>query len=421
MAAAPDVLIVGAGPAGAATAILLARQGFAVTLLDRARFPRDKVCGEYLSPEGARILDRLGVLAAVEQAGARPLSGMRIHAPDGTALQGDYPAAGPWRGFRDHALAVRRRQLDAALVARARALGVTVREGVRVTDVHVTGGRVTGVAAATVDGGVPPGAGTVLAAPLVVGADGRGSVITERLGLRRPHPWLRRLALVADVEGADCDPARGEVFVAPPAYAIMNPVEDACVNLSLVVPVATARMQKRDLPGYFDRTVRAWPKLATRLGSARRLGPVRAVGPLAYRVAPPALGGVLLVGDAAGFLDPFTGEGLYTALRSAEHAAETAGAALRAGDLSAAALRPVAARRATEFAAKTRLTALLQRLIRHRSASVMSARLLARRPEHLALVMGVLGDFVPPRALVAPAFLATLLWPRGLATGTAVR
>src|SRR5690348_11106994 len=122
-----DVVVVGAGPAGAATAILLAERGHDVVLLDRARFPRDKVCGEYLSPEGSRVLDRLGVLKAVEQSGARPLRGMRIVAPDGTALAGDYPTEGRWRGYRDHALAVPRRRFDAVLVERARALPVTVR------------------------------------------------------------------------------------------------------------------------------------------------------------------------------------------------------------------------------------------------------------------------------------------------------
>jgi flavin-dependent dehydrogenase len=129
------------------------------------------------------------------------------------------------------------------------------------------------------------------------------------------------------------------------------------------------------------------------------------------------------VGDAAGFLDPFTGEGLYAALRSAELAAEVGAAALRAGDVSAAALRPAHARRAAEFAAKTRLTILLQRVIARRALSVAATRLLARRPAHLARLMGVFGDFVPPRALLEPAFLAGLL-PRSrprLATTPEIR
>ncbi|HEV8230223.1 MAG TPA: FAD-dependent oxidoreductase, partial [Candidatus Limnocylindria bacterium] len=98
-----DVIVVGAGPAGAASAILLAERGFDVLVLDRAEFPRPKLCGEYLSPEAARVLDRLGVLKSLDVAGAVPLGGMRITAPDGTVVTGRYRAIGPWRPYRDHA------------------------------------------------------------------------------------------------------------------------------------------------------------------------------------------------------------------------------------------------------------------------------------------------------------------------------
>jgi flavin-dependent dehydrogenase len=126
-------------------------------------------------------------------------------------------------------------------------------------------------------------------------------------------------------------------------------------------------------------------------------------------VAPPRDDGVVLVGDAAGFLDPFTGEGVYAALRSAELAAAVVASAIRRGDLSAAALRPAHRRRATEFSAKTRVTLLLQRVIARPALLVLAARVLARRPAHLTRLMGVLGDLVPARALLAPSFLAGLL------------
>jgi flavin-dependent dehydrogenase len=404
-----DALVVGAGPAGAATAILLAEQGLSVVLLDRAHFPRDKICGEYLSPEGSRILDRLGVLSTVEARGARPLRGMRILAPDGTLLVGDYPAAGPWHGYRPHALAVRRRVLDQALVERAREVGVSVREGVRVVDLLHDGRRVAGVVAEPVGPRLRAAGAERIPARLVVAADGRASVVVQRLGLRRPHRWLRRLALVADVEGASGDPERGQIILTPPAYAILNPVAADVGNLSLVIPVEEGRRRKLDLSGYFDGATRALPGFDERLRNARRIGPVRALGPLAYHVIPPHDDGVVLVGDAGGFLDPFTGEGIYAALRSAELAAEVGARAVRSGDVSAAALRPVHARRATEFAAKTRVTVILQHVIARRALSLVAARLLASRPAHLARLMGVLGDFVPPRALLAPAFLAGLL------------
>jgi len=400
-----DVVIVGAGPAGAATAILLALAGHQVVLLDRARFPRDKICGEYLSPEGSRVLDRLGVLKAVETACARPLRGMHVVAPDGTRLTGDYPRAGRWRGYRDHALAVPRRAFDALLVERARSLPVTVREGFRVTDLVRDGGRVTGVEGVAGDGGGPA---ERITARLVVGADGRTSVVARRLGLVRPHPWLHRLALMTFAEGVAHDPERGEIFLAPPAYSIVNPVGDGRVNLSLVVPLAEGARHKDDLAGYFDRSIAAFPHLEDRLAASRRVAPVRALGPLAYRVAPPRHDGVLLVGDALGFLDPFTGEGIYAALRSAELATEAADRALREGDLSARALAPARRRWAEALADKGRVSILLQHLVVRRWLACAVARRLARRPADLEQLMGVIGDFVPARQVLAPGFLARL-------------
>ena len=401
-----DVVVVGAGPAGAATAILLAGDGYQVILLDRARFPRDKVCGEYLSPEASRMFDRLGVLKAVE-ARARPLCGMRITAPDGTVIVGDYPREGRWRGYRDYALTIPRRDLDAILVERARELGVTVREAVRVTDIVLAGQRVVGVEAV----GLHPHAGPQrITASLVVAADGRASVVARRLGLVHPHRWLARVALVAYAEGIATDRARGEIFLAPPAYAIVNPMADELANLSLVVPLSVARHHRGHLGAYFDRATRALPGLGARLGAARRVSPVRALGPLAYRVAAPAHDGVVLVGDALGFLDPFTGEGVHTALRSAELAAEVAGPALRTGDLSRAALAPVHARRAAEFDGKRRVATLLQLIIGRPRLASHVVRRLRRRPAALDTLMGVVGDFAPPTEVLRPGFLARFLW-----------
>jgi flavin-dependent dehydrogenase len=123
------------------------------------------------------------------------------------------------------------------------------------------------------------------------------------------------------------------------------------------------------------------------------------MGPLAYRVAPPREGGVLFVGDAAGFYDPFTGEGIFSALRSAELAAETLASALRAGDVSAAALDAYRRARRAAFADKGRVTRLLQALIGRRWPANLAARWLASRPRALAALLGVIGDYVPPRAL----------------------
>jgi flavin-dependent dehydrogenase len=392
---APDAIVVGAGPAGAATAILMAEEGLAVTVLDRAHSPRAKICGEYLSPEGARILDRLGVLKALIAAGAPTLAGMRLTAPDGRAIEGRYRAIGAWRPYHEGALAVSRALLDAALSERLRSAPVDFREDVRVTDVILESPRrVAGVEA--IDG---QGRRRELRAPLVIGADGRASVIAQRLGCRRPHR-LRRLALVTYVSGLpDCREV-GEIFVDPPDYAILNPVAPDCVNLSLVVPLAHAAPHSARLETFFEARARQLPHLARRLAGAERIAPVQAMGPLAYRVNPPRHDGVLLVGDAAGFYDPFTGEGIFSALRGAELAAETAARALAAGDVSAHALRAYRRARREAFRAKERLTRVIQFAVRRRWAANLTATFLVRRPGALDLLLGVVGDYVPPAALL---------------------
>jgi menaquinone-9 beta-reductase len=394
----PDVIVVGAGPAGAATAILLCERGLDVLVVDRAKFPRPKICGEYLSPEAARILDRLGVLKAVDAAGATPLFGMRITAPDGTVLDARYRAVDDRQPYRGHAMALSRTVLDAILVDRLRALPVDFREGVRVADLVIEGDRVSGVEMLD-----SVGRRETVRAPLVIGADGRASVVAHRLGCRRPHR-LQRIALVTYVTGlADCGEV-GEIFVDPPDYAILNPLAPDRVNMSLVVPLAHVGPWRGRLETFFASRVRQLAHLSRRVAGAECVAPIEAMGPLAYQVTAPRHGGVLLVGDAAGFYDPLTGEGVYSALRGAELAAETAGNALTRGDVSLAALAEYRHARRAAFADKQRFTRALQFIIAHRRAANFTAHALAQRQDLLDLTLGVVGDFVPSRALLTRVF-----------------
>src|SRR6476469_8085181 len=141
-----DAIVVGGGPAGSSTAFALARAGARVLLLDRAQFPRSKPCAEYLSPQASRLLHDMGVLDAVESAGAAHLAGMTVRAPNGALIRGDFAASHGFPAFRDRGLALRRTVLDPILLDCARDAGAEVREGLRVTDVtRDAAGRVNGV------------------------------------------------------------------------------------------------------------------------------------------------------------------------------------------------------------------------------------------------------------------------------------
>lgn len=399
-----DAIVVGAGPAGSASAAHLADAGLEVLLVDRARFPRDKVCGEYLSPGCRPLLARLGTLDAVEGAAA-PLRGMRVHAYDGAILRGEFPRPdGPNGG--SGGLAIPRYRLDQILLAQALGRPIEYREAFRVTGPIVEGGRIVGIAGTTGAAGATP---ERIRSRLVIAADGRGSVIARRLGLHRRHPWLQKMALVTHLEGVEEMDSVGEIFLDRPGYCILNPLPAGLVNAGLVIPFSDARGAKGDVEGFFAATLARFPRMAPFVKRARIANSVRCVGPLAFRAARLSGPGLLLVGDAAGFLDPFTGEGIHAALRSAQLAARVAVEALRSGGPSGARLARYDRLWRGEVGSKWALCTLLQRILPRPWLASAVARHLAARDDLRALVFAAVGDLIPPHELSLPRLLPRLL------------
>lgn len=387
-----DAVVVGAGPAGSATAARLAREGFGVLLLDRAEFPRRKPCGECVSPAGVEALRSLGALPAVFAAGPAPLAGWRVRAGGGAGFAGRFPEGRTGLG-------IARETLDTVLMEHARACGAEVRTGLRVRDLLREGARTCGVVAA---GG---GGEVLLRARVVVGADGLRSVVLRRLGLVRRAPRLRKVALTAHVRGADGLEDTGELRVREGGCLGIAPVGEGRANVSVVVAAGAPDAVSGDVTGCFDRALRAYG-----LEGVERVDEVLATGPFDWPVRRTVADGAVLVGDAAGYYDPFTGQGIFRALRGAELAAEAVCAALRRGDASAAALSGYDRARRRAFGPGERLQRAIEAFVSRPRALAAVARRLDRRPEAADALIRVTGDLEPVRSLLDPALLFRLVW-----------
>jgi len=262
----PDVLIAGAGPAGAIAALVLARAGVRVMLFDRARFPRDKLCGDTINPGALAILQRLGI--AEVASGGLSVDGMIVTGESGVRCQARY-------GGGVHGRALRRCAFDVALLTAARRAGAIVEEGVLVRGPAVDGGTVRGLIVAT-----RQHRDCRIAAPIVIAADGGSSRVARALGLAAPARRPRRWAVGAyfsdvDHEGSGCF---GEMHVRRGRYIGVAPLPGGFTNACVVT---ADRGALRDPSALLLDTLKREPLLAPRFAASRLLSRPVCLGPLA--------------------------------------------------------------------------------------------------------------------------------------------
>ena len=398
-----EALVVGGGPAGSATAALLARAGVEVLLCEATKAPRDAVCGEYLHPSGLDLLEALGARASILALGPRRPAGMAVVAPCGATVLGRPRPAG------ERGLSLRRRHLDETLLAHAAASGAAILRGMRVSDLERA--PAGGYRARLSDGG------GMVHARVLVGADGRRSLVARSLGLAR-RSGHRRWAAMAHFRSGRPPLDHGEMVLTGYGYCGINPLPDGLLNVCLVfdprrigrraggAPVLPGRT---DLSADLAELLDANPVTRLRLEGAVPAGPWRAVGPIASRSRRAAADDALLVGDAAGFYDPFTGEGVGSALEGAFLVAEVLVPALRRCDTRATALGLYDRLRRRAFAGRLRVDRALQTVIRHPWLADVVARRMARRPETADRLAGVVGGGESAAGLLHPSFWGPLL------------
>lgn len=394
-----DVAVIGGGPAGSATALFLARAGYEVILFDREAAPRPKPCGEYLTPGAVGLLrDLLGVLPQMQAGGAVPISRETVVPHDGRAFGGE-----------TEAMACPRTVTDMVLRNAARLAGVQVHEDVSVQSILQAQGRTEGVRVKRKDGGTWD-----CRAQVTVGADGTRSLLARTLGVVHPLPRLQHIALVGHFRfPAGTDPVPGTVAMHLPSdgthacCGVGAPCgPDGTRNVNMVVPLAEASRMAGRREAYFAERLRvSFPRVWDEWRHAVPVGPLLSTPCFGHHTARATGDGAVLVGDAATFIHPFTGEGVFFALRGAELAAQSIGAALRVGNVDRHALSRYDAARARELHPRYLLCDLVQRVVHSPALLALAGTALRRSPSLTQTLLGAIGDRSHPRDLLLPPAL----------------
>lgn len=327
-----EVVIAGAGLAGGSLALRLASRGVRVALVDAATFPRPKLCGEYLSPEGVLALERLGLADDWSRLGGHPIRQVRLSTPRGRELVAQVVGPDGVPG-----LGLSREALDTLLVERAVARGATLLSGHRVLGpwIDEASGRVVGVRAR------PTGslAERLVRAPVVVAADGRGSALVRQTGTVRPRS---RLSLRPGLFGLKrhlrvLDPATTEpaglvgLHLTAGGYGGTCQIEQGLTNLCALLPESALQAARGDLDRVCATALAANPVLARLLAASEPAGPWKTVAGVRVEIATPGRAGILYAGDCQGTVDPLGGQGMTMALLGSEPLAAAILAALTSG------------------------------------------------------------------------------------------
>lgn len=388
-----DVAIIGGGPAGAAAAIHLAARGARVLLAEQKKFPRAKLCGEFISPECLTHFERLGVAERMIEAGGASLTETVFYSRSGTGIN----VPSEWFGAGGAAaLGLSRAEMDARLLARVREAGVEVLEEAQAVGLLMSESRVRGVRLKT-DEGV-----RLVEAAVSIDATGRSRILARRVEMKGQDDSSvqakrsRFVAFKAHLEGAKSEAGHCEIYFYRGGYGGLSSIENGLSNLCFIAAARDVRACGGDPERVMREIIKTNRRAAETLSASRVCSEWLAVSLDSFgrrRLIPAA--GLLAIGDAASFIDPFTGSGMLMALESGELAAEVISRHLHGLRLdqsdSAQALRALAedyrARYGERFDSRLRVCQLLRRAVfvprlAEAGIRVLSASSRARR--HLA-------------------------------------
>jgi 2-polyprenyl-6-methoxyphenol hydroxylase-like FAD-dependent oxidoreductase len=409
-----DVIVVGARVAGAATAMLLARQGLRVLVVDRVSFPSDTISSHQLQVPGVALLQRWGLLGKLAAAGTPPARRVRFDAGDGLVLHGQFPA---YEGV-DALYSPRRTLLDTILVEAARAAGAEVRENFRVTQLIASGGRVTGIRGAA--RGRPQ---VAEAAGLVIGADGKRSLVARAVGARRYRERPAR-SFASYSYWAGVPASGGELYQRPGRAVAVFPTNDELTMVYAAAPMTEFAAARADLEGHYLRTLDLCGDLGERVRSGARAERLRTTPdqPNTFRCSHGP--GWALAGDAGVVMDSVSAQGMTNALRDASYLSAAVAAGLGGSQPLAQALRDHHRRRDRAIRGMYDFTV---RLAAFPTPSPVQRRFLAAvaaDQQQTDRFLGAFAGIVPPEDYFSLGTVAPILGARAigkLTTATATR
>jgi geranylgeranyl reductase family protein len=309
-----DVIVVGAGPAGSVLGWELARQGVSVLLLEATKFPREKVCGDYIEPRGLRVLETMGCLKQLEEGAPLPITHSATFVDSECHYRGRIPFYGVLNDLPPHGYIVPRERLDGLLFQTAARAGANVREESVVR--RVSAGK-HGVEVEARCGA----RGQVFKSRLVVGADGVNSIVARSVNLLANDQRHIALSQRAYAEGLDGDVGEAVFYFEKdlfPGYGWMFPMRGGMVNFGVGILAESARRLNVRVPelfrSFFDKLRRTHHR-CTKLKLCRP--PIGGIVKTYGGAGPNVFDGGLLIGDAGSFVDPMTGEGITPAIESA--------------------------------------------------------------------------------------------------------
>lgn len=403
-----DVIVVGGGPGGSSSAMFLKKKGYKVLLLEKAKYPRDKICGDAVSGKSVGMLRELGIVDEMETIDNAKVYGLVFSSPEGKMLEIPFPVKDGEGQTKARGYVCRRLVFDNFLFSHAKKM-VDVREEFQVSDLIWEGDTVVGVKGMDMPTKTP----MEFRSKFVIGADGATSIIANKVGAEKipdDHLCMATRVYYQNIEGMTPNIEIHFIDSVMPGYFWIFPLEDGKANVGLGMVSSDRQKKGVNLVAETERVIAEHPLFKERFKNSTKLTDVKG-WTLPFGSFKRTLHGKgwLLVGDAASLIDPFSGEGIGNAMTSGKFASEAIDRAVKANDHSPAFMQWYDENLWAEIGPELKTSYLLQKMGRHKWLLNMVIGKASKSKEVRDTISGMLVNEEARKSFISPMFYVKLL------------